>query len=426
MIRHLLILILLGMATAAAAQEPTRPSHVPVPDPHGQGDPQKLFQERLRQFDLRNQKFENLRSELRKHLSEQDVSRLIDMLKQHVDSDDPRIKEQVRKLLEGAKGDRPPVDLTPEQKELIRKTLESALSKVKPGEKLPEVEPGKPPVKPPGEPTPEPIPRPEPPKVNPLDEQARAEAREQIQKWSKQLERWSKKLEDSPELQDALRDIGKSLMEMQSKSLPADERLDAQLDELNRWSKDLGEWTKDSWGSLKKLDLPKMPKMDWQPPTMPEVGPLPSMTLPSLPGLPTGMPSVPGGWQEILVVSGLCLLAVLLWKLAALWRTMRGRDAGGWKLGPWPVDPSQIATREELIRAFEYLSLLHLGWAARHWNHCELAHRLGKTDDRRQAADALARLYELARYAPQSGPLAPDAMAAARRDLCLLAGVSGA
>jgi hypothetical protein len=45
---------------------------------------------------------------------------------------------------------------------------------------------------------------------------------------------------------------------------------------------------------------------------------------------------------------------------------------------------------------------------------------------RQQAATELARLYEQARYAPQDDTLSAEDLAAARRDLCFLAGVGAA
>ena len=43
-----------------------------------------------------------------------------------------------------------------------------------------------------------------------------------------------------------------------------------------------------------------------------------------------------------------------------------------------------------------------------------------------EAAEQLASLYERARYAPPGEPLPEAALATARRDLCLLAGVPAA
>src|SRR5207244_2108340 len=107
-------------------------------------------------------------------------------------------------------------------------------------------------------------------------------------------------------------------------------------------------------------------------------------------------------------------------------------------LGPWPVAPANITTRDDVIRAFEYLSLLWLGPPARNWNHEVIAGHLGEEHKveagppalmtwdplaQRRAADELAALYERARYAPPGDPLPADALAVARRDLCFLPGM---
>src|SRR5581483_12253552 len=134
--------------------------------------------------------------------------------------------------------------------------------------------------------------------------------------------------------------------------------------------------------------------------------------------------------------------AALVAKVLATAQSRRaGKRDDGWRLGPWPVDPAAIKTREELIQAFEYLSLLNLGPAARNWNHLAIADGLRNTRPSAvpstaalerstpasgAAADELASLYEQARYAPPSDPLPDTALITARRDLCLLAGVSSA
>jgi hypothetical protein len=123
---------------------------------------------------------------------------------------------------------------------------------------------------------------------------------------------------------------------------------------------------------------------------------------------------------------------VLLWKLlGGARRTPVAGQSAAWQLGPWPVNPADVATRQDLVRAFEYLSLLLLGPAARAWNHVEIAGKLSVSDDpaatqRRNAASQLAALYEQARYAPPNEPLPENHLSDARRNLCLLAGVAAA
>jgi hypothetical protein len=114
----------------------------------------------------------------------------------------------------------------------------------------------------------------------------------------------------------------------------------------------------------------------------------------------------------------------LVWKLLGRFVETGPRKVAFAPLGPWPCPPNQVATRAQLIAAFEYLALLILGTQARTANHRNIAAKLGETPERRRAADELARLYEKARYAPAAGELQPPVVAAARRDLCLLAGMT--
>jgi hypothetical protein len=132
---------------------------------------------------------------------------------------------------------------------------------------------------------------------------------------------------------------------------------------------------------------------------------------------------------------GLALLwpAVLAVCAFILYRSLDRRRAGGekagWRLGPWPVAPGAVATRADLVAAFEYLAFLCLGPSVRTCNHLEVAELLGEQSsdtERRRAAGELARLYEQARYAPDDEALTETDLAAARRDLCLLAGVATA
>jgi hypothetical protein len=132
-------------------------------------------------------------------------------------------------------------------------------------------------------------------------------------------------------------------------------------------------------------------------------------------------------WQLLLWLGLGAVLVLAVWKALAAQRERRTKGAAGWKLGRWPVDPAAVGTREELVRAFEYLTLLCLGPVARCWNHLTIADRLGSAGaERRVAAAELAELYEQARYAPPDEPLPAGELEAARRHLCFLAGASAA
>ncbi len=134
-----------------------------------------------------------------------------------------------------------------------------------------------------------------------------------------------------------------------------------------------------------------------------------------------------GSGEVVLMLLAAGIGALVAWGLLrrrGLVVLRRGGDS--WRLGPWPVRPEAVHTRDELVRAFEYLALLRLGPAARSRNHHDVAAGLGQDDATCRAAERLAGLYEQARYAPPDEAL-PDAdLAAARADLSLLAGVAAA
>jgi hypothetical protein len=127
----------------------------------------------------------------------------------------------------------------------------------------------------------------------------------------------------------------------------------------------------------------------------------------------------------------LVLAVVVLAGLAlARSRGWVGGKGDDWRLGPWPVVPSEVRTREDVVKAFEYLALLRLGKKAGAANHLDIARQLGSAEDapaqKRELARELAYLYEQARYAPPEENLSTDEVETARRDLGLLAGVSAA
>jgi hypothetical protein len=101
----------------------------------------------------------------------------------------------------------------------------------------------------------------------------------------------------------------------------------------------------------------------------------------------------------------------------------------GFRLGPWPVQPHSVADRDDLVAAFEYLALLRLGAVARTTNHRAVAARLQADEpdaERRDAAGTLARIYERLRYEPHPVPLAENELAAARKNLSMLARATAA
>jgi hypothetical protein len=155
---------------------------------------------------------------------------------------------------------------------------------------------------------------------------------------------------------------------------------------------------------------------------------LPSLPSPGPVSVGASGPAAQGGGSLLWTIVGLAGLAVLIW--AAGKRYPRGVDVVTQmrrQLGPWPVNPGKVASREELIRAFEYLSVLQIGPAARNWNHRHIAKNLGggkRLPTAVTTAERLATLYERARYTPADEDLPADALAEARRGLCAFAGVN--
>jgi hypothetical protein len=135
-------------------------------------------------------------------------------------------------------------------------------------------------------------------------------------------------------------------------------------------------------------------------------------------------------WSLVLILAFAGIAFFVIWKTLAQRNERAARNAG-FNLGPWPVVPGQVRSGPELIKAFEYLSLLFLGCAARTLNHREIAKSLGQTKEiasfeQLQATEALAALYEQARYAPWGASLPESDLSMARRHLSLLAGARSA
>jgi hypothetical protein len=137
-----------------------------------------------------------------------------------------------------------------------------------------------------------------------------------------------------------------------------------------------------------------------------------------------GIGGVGGDWVAVAF-----LVAVLVAGVAVWWfwlRTGADAEAAGppHGLGPWPVDPHALNTREDVVKAFEYVSVLLCGMGAKMWTHRTIAQALADLAlTHGEVAGKLARLYELARYAPLDEPLSRAEVFEARHLVCDLAGV---
>jgi hypothetical protein len=225
---------------------------------------------------------------------------------------------------------------------------------------------------------------------------------------------------NSPAFQDGLKELVDSVRKGEGEMWQPGAGF---ADNFAKWSNpgDLG-WFKNTFTMFDKLSLPNLrppgfspPKFGGWAPNVPAPGPWAAG--PAIGGSGFGMVVL---WVGVGVV-----ILVLLWKLLPHLRVAaQERTQAGWRLGPWPVDPHRVATRAEVVKAFEFLSLLRFGLDVRTWNHRDIAQALGSAAGDRPAAQELAQVYELARYTPDDERLPEASLAAARRDLCFLAGMS--
>jgi hypothetical protein len=227
-------------------------------------------------------------------------------------------------------------------------------------------------------------------------------------------------------MKEHLRDIADALADSPLADSPAFRRMVASINRVKTpqapgfvgWDRRLEQWL-ERFATVGS----HMPKLSWPKADLSARGPR---------GRPVAGPVAPpdaagSGTELVSVLLGAATAGLIAWGLLRR-RGLIGPGArGGWRLGPWPVRPEAVGTRDELVRAFEYLALLRLGPVARNRNHRDIAAGLGAEDEaRRPAAERLAGLYEQARYAPPDEAL-PDAdLADARAALSLLAGVAAA
>jgi hypothetical protein len=258
-----------------------------------------------------------------------------------------------------------------------------------------------------------------PPEIPPA-QQAQNRVSEELMKFAEKLRDLDTPLQKSPAWQHFIQDLEHSVTKHAGSNSALADKARGLTDRLPPLSQYLpldrlkGDKGLSQWG---KSLVPKPPAVNWG--NAPKTPVTAGWHVPHLSraGLGDG-----GDWKDTLWL--LMLLALAAFVVAALvWRRRQQarRASTGWKLGPWPVNPAAVRTRDELVRAFEYLSLLRLGPSARSRNHLEIADRLGHG-----AAWQLARAYEQARYTPPAEALPEAELATARRHLTMLAGAPSA
>jgi hypothetical protein len=207
-------------------------------------------------------------------------------------------------------------------------------------------------------------------------------------------------MRDSPAFQDAVGDLLRSMREVDAGWQPNLPAVPNQFEPPRL----------PGLGELPKVGLPDLSDAPGWMPKMPRFE-MPKFTMPQFPDLSSpNLPDLGGDWPQILVA---VLLVVGLLVAMRMWATKTSAAADRTLL---PV-PAAIATRAQLLQAFEALAINRFGDAARPWNHRLVAHRLGGGS----AIEVLTRLYEQARYAP-GGELSAGDRESANRSLAQLAG----
>ncbi len=377
----------------ASAQEPN-PRYVPVPF---QGDFEALFKQRL-QTAKENGPLDNLLRQIRDNPTKYKLDP--EMLKK-IDLDDPALQEMMRAMAEKYKGGAP-FDLKDVNKlKDMAKEYESK-SGGKTGTS--------PPPKGNGKQAPAPI----PPSSN------TAKPPDVLNKW---LRDWTEHVDDT-KLGDWLRDspaFQKGLVDLKTlNQFDGNGSLwgPGQLPEHLRWTEKLNVNLGDGFlTKLNNISLPELPHVN-----LPHVDferwSVPALRLPTV-----------GGPRSVSILNVLFwavvigIVVIVGWRLFGRIGSVASSHAAGAALGPWPIDPTLIATRTQLIKGFDYAAILLIGGEARSWNHQAIARVLAGNSTHAAAAQELASLYEQARYTIGPEQLSDAQQSAARRHLCLLAGV---
>jgi uncharacterized membrane protein YgcG len=91
-----------------------------------------------------------------------------------------------------------------------------------------------------------------------------------------------------------------------------------------------------------------------------------------------------------------------------------------------PIDPNEVKTRQDLVEAFDRMSLYKVGERVRVWNHRVIETNLEKiAGNEPQAARELTNLYEQARYLPAHFEMSESQLSQARQHLRTLGEASG-
>ncbi|MFN4259306.1 MAG: DUF4129 domain-containing protein [Gemmataceae bacterium] len=409
-----------GGLLLAAAVEGRNPSHGPVPARPGapvktsKSQFDDLLSERLRQ--ARQKETERLLGDLLDDADRNGVKDLLHQLRivptdlknrqEQIDLSDPLVRKFISQMLRQHQDNPYALRL---DAETLRRLQEVSRSLPEMGDLLP-----------PTPPTPSST-LPTPPKSLPpndasgLGTDVNTQNAQQMQELSQRIEELGGPWKDSP----LMREIARDLLRAVSRWQPKGEGFDEQMARLNGYAREANEWWQASRSVTRNW---KLPRFSWDA----GVGDT-NLTANAAPMSPE--PSSwdsggdAGGWGGLWWLVLLLPVAVIVWKLSGYFPRRTRANA---PLGFWPVAPAELASRTDVVRAFEYLSLARCGLIVRTWNHRQIAAQLaGTAASQRQAAQELAELYEQARYAPDEDELSDEQLRQARRHVCLLTEVTG-
>jgi hypothetical protein len=221
-------------------------------------------------------------------------------------------------------------------------------------------------------------------------------------------------LRDSPALQKGLADLKTLVDREKNPSIWGLDDLPEHLRFTDKLNLHLGDGFLEK---LKNISIPDVPRVD-----LPRIN-LGGWNLPAVPLPNLGSPGGANPGETILWAAVIVAAVILAWQIGKNLGPSGKRRAGLALLGPWPVDPTQVASRGQLVHAFDYLAVLLLGADVRTWNHRAIAGKLTAATEQAGAVEALALLYEQARYTTGPDTLSSQDQLAARQHLCLLGGV---
>jgi hypothetical protein len=123
-----------------------------------------------------------------------------------------------------------------------------------------------------------------------------------------------------------------------------------------------------------------------------------------------------GSLTGLFILVILAAVGIVAWLLVQRIREQKERESLPIFHSTNPIDPNEVRTRQDLILAFDRLSVIRCGQDARMWNHRIISGQIGRNQPlpEQESADQLGRLYEFARYTPLTDEMSEKQLSEAR------------